>query len=136
MTDKPAILYVEDDRLSRKLMEMLLRGRMQLPHVTILEDSEDFMLHVGRLDPKPNIVLLDIHVKPFDGFEMLAMLRQLDWGKNTPIIALTASVMNEEIQKLTQAGFNGCIGKPIDIKAVPEALERILNGEAIWRVTY
>src|SRR4051812_31322774 len=108
MPDKPAILYVEDDRLSRKLMEMLLKGRMQLPHVTILEDSEDFMLHVEKLDPKPDIVLLDIHVKPFDGFEMLAMLRQIDWGKNTPVIALTASVMNEEIQKLTQAGFNGC----------------------------
>jgi CheY-like chemotaxis protein len=136
MPDKPAILYVEDDRLSRKLMEMLLRGRMQLSHVTILEDSEGFMLHVEKLDPKPDIVLLDIHVKPFDGFEMLTMLRQLDWMKNIPIIALTASVMNEEIQKLTQAGFNGCIGKPIDIKAVPEALERILNGEAIWRVTY
>ena len=136
MPEKPAILYVEDDRLSRRLMEMLMKGRMQLPHVTILEDSEDFMLHVAALDPKPDIVLLDIHVKPYDGFEMLSMLRTLDWAKQTPVVALTASVMNEEIQQLTAAGFNGCIGKPIDIKSMPDTLERIQSGEPVWHITY
>jgi CheY-like chemotaxis protein len=136
MSSNPAILYVEDDRQSRKLMEMLFKSRMQLSHVTILEDSEDFMLHVDALNPKPDIILLDIHVKPYSGFEMLAMLRKLDWSQKTPIIALTASVMNEEIQQLINAGFNGCIGKPIDIKTLPDAIERILSGEAIWRVIY
>ena len=134
MMNQPAVLYVEDDPQSRKLMAMLLKGRMKLPHVTILEDSQNFLDHMEALDPKPDLILLDIHMKPFNGFEMLAMLRQLEWVDSTPIVALTASVMNEEVQQLQQAGFNGCLAKPIDLETFPQTLERVLAGETIWRI--
>ena len=134
MTNEPVILYVEDDPQSRKLMNMLLKGRMKLPHVTILEDSQDFLENVEALDPKPNIILLDIHMKPFNGFEMLTMLRDLPWTQETPIVALTASVMNEEVQRLRSIGFNGCLAKPIDLETFPDTLQRILDGEVIWRI--
>ncbi len=133
-TKRPVILYVEDDPQSRKLMSMLLKGRMKLPHVTILEDSEDFEAHIAALDPKPDIILLDIHMKPFNGFEMLTMLRENEWVRHIPIVALTASVMSEEVQKLKTVGFNGCLAKPIDLETFPETLDRILNGETIWRI--
>ncbi|MEO8608009.1 MAG: response regulator [Chloroflexota bacterium] len=134
MSSEPVVLYVEDDPSSRKLMSMLLRGRMKLPQVTILEDSNDFLAHVDALDPKPDVVFLDIHVKPYDGFEMLEMLRRFEWAAKTPIVALTASVMNEEIQKLGTAGFNGCISKPIDLNSFPDTLNSILDGEVLWRI--
>lgn len=130
----PVVLYVEDDPQSRKLMRMLLNGRMHLTHVTILEDSQDFLTHVEALDPQPDIIFLDIHVKPFDGFDMLAMLRQLDTLRSTPVVALTASVMNEEVQKLRTAGFNACLAKPIDLSTFPDVMRRILDGESIWRI--
>lgn len=134
MSKLPVILYVEDDPQSRKLMEILLKGRMKLSNITILEDSKDFMERVNNLSPKPDIIFLDIHMKPYNGFEMLMMLRQLDWVANTPIVALTASVMNEEVHQLRQAGFNGCLAKPIDIETFPAILDRILAGESVWRV--
>jgi CheY-like chemotaxis protein len=134
MTNQFAVLYVEDDVQSRKLMTMLLKGRMNLSHVTILEDSHNFLDRVEALEPKPDLILLDIHVKPHDGFEMLAMLRQLEWMDGTPIVAVTASVMNEEIAQLQTAGFNGCLAKPIDLETFPDMLERILAGETIWRI--
>lgn len=134
MTKQPTILYVEDDPQSRKLMSMLLKGRMKLPHVTILEDSENFRAHVEALDPKPDLILLDIHMKPLNGFEMLTLLREYDWVQNTPIVALTASVMSEEVQRLRSIGFNGCLAKPIDLETFPETLARILEGEIIWRI--
>src|SRR5690349_14936765 len=127
MIAEPVILYVEDDPQSRKLMNMLLKGRMKLPHVTILEDSQDFLAVVEALDPKPDIILLDIHIRPFDGFEMLSMLRGLPWANNTPIVALTASVMNEEVQKLQNMGFNGCLAKPIDLETFPNTLQQIID---------
>ncbi len=133
-TKEPAILYVEDDPQSRKLMSMLLKGRMKLPNVTILEDSQDFLANIEALDPKPDVILLDIHMKPFNGFEMLTMLREIEWLNDTPVVALTASVMNEEVQKLRSIGFNGCLAKPIDLQTFPETLERILDGETIWRI--
>jgi len=134
MEKQPVVLYVEDDPQSRKLMRMLLVGRMNLPHVTILEDSQDFVERVEALDPKPDVIFLDIHMKPYDGFQMLEILRRLHWVNGTPIVALTASVMNEEVQKLKTAGFNGCLAKPIDVGAFPDTFQRILAGERIWRI--
>jgi len=134
MPHQPAVLYVEDDHQSRTLMALLLKGRMKLPHVTILEDSQDFIEQMEALDPKPDIILLDIHVRPLNGFEMLEMLRQFPWVDGRPIIALTASVMNEEVQQLKSAGFNGCLAKPIDLATFPDMLNRILAGEPIWRI--
>ncbi|HEX2622840.1 MAG TPA: response regulator [Phototrophicaceae bacterium] len=134
MNSQPVVLYIEDDPQSRTLMQMLLQGRMKLPHVTILENSEDFLEQMAALDPRPDIIFLDIHMKPIDGFEMLELLRGLDWTAGRPIVALTASVMNEEVARLRSAGFNGCLAKPIDLVTFPETLGRIMDGETIWRI--
>ena len=134
MNKQPVVLYVEDDANSRRLMSMLLTRRMKLPHTTILETSENFLEQVAALDPKPDIIFLDIHLQPYNGFEMLAMLQQLDWIRDRPVIALTASVMSEEVQQLRTVGFNGCLAKPIDMNTFPDVMERILEGETFWRI--
>lgn len=134
MNEKLAVLYVEDDPQSRKLMQMLLVGRMRLPNVTIFENSTDFLARVQALEPKPNIIFLDIHMQPHDGFAMLEMLRPLEWAKQAQIVALTASVMNEEVVRLRQVGFNGCLAKPIDLATFPDTFQRILDGETLWRI--
>jgi CheY-like chemotaxis protein len=135
MSVHPIVLYVEDNAQSRRLMRMLLERRMGLTQVTILENSENFVERVQALDPKPDVIFLDIHMHPIDGFEMLALLKQMPWTAGIPIIALTASVMSEEVQKLRTIGFNGCLAKPIDMESFPETMTRILNGEVIWRIT-
>lgn len=136
MNEKPVVLYVEDDISSRKVMEMLLKGRMGLSDVTFFEDSEDFAARVTALDPRPDVVFLDIHVKPHNGFEMLKMLRELTAFDHIPVVALTASVMNEEVQLLRTAGFNGCLAKPIDMDTLSDSIHRILNGEIVWRIIH
>lgn len=134
MKDSLSILYVEDDTMSRKVMELLLKGRMKLQNVTIFEDSSDFMTRASNVSPAPDVIFLDIHVDPLDGFEMLSMLRTSDNFRNTPIVAMTASVMNEEVAQLQSSGFDGCIAKPIDKNEFPDLLERILQGEKIWSI--
>ena len=135
-TPQPHVLYVEDDPRSRKLMQMLLQGRMGLQHVTIFEDSFNFPEKLALMNPKPDIIFLDIHVEPYDGFDMLAYLRDQPWAQSVPIVALTASVMNEEIHRLKTAGFNGCLSKPVDLNTFPEIFDRILNMEAIWGILH
>ncbi len=134
MSDSPVVLYVEDDPQSCEVMRLLLVEQLGLPSVTIFEDSADILTRVQALHPKPDVILLDIHVEPYDGFEMLDMLRQLPGFDETPIVALTASVMNEEVQKLKTSGFNGVIAKPIDMDTFPDTLNRILTGSETWRV--
>jgi CheY-like chemotaxis protein len=50
------------------------------------------------------------------------------------VVALTASVMNEEVEQLRAAGFHSCLAKPIDIDTFPDVLNRILDGESVWRI--
>ncbi len=134
MNQQISVLYVEDDPHSRTLMRMLLSGRMKLPNVTIFENSANFLAKVEALDPKPEVIFLDIHMQPDDGFAMLEMLQKLDWAQNTRVVALTASVMNEEVARLRESGFNGCLAKPIDLTTFPDTFQRIVEGEAIWRI--
>ena len=131
--NNPVILYVEDEPRSRKVMQMLA-AYLDLDNVVMFEDSADFLARAEGLEPRPNIIFLDIHIKPCSGFDMLKLLRQSRRFDGIPVLAMTASVMNEEIQQLRTAGFNGCLAKPVDIDNFPDALERILAGEEIWRI--
>ncbi|MGJ3237122.1 MAG: response regulator [Anaerolineae bacterium] len=128
-------VYVEDDPMSREALSLILKRVMKLEHVHIFEDSTDFMTRVSALSTVPDIFLLDIHMHPHSGFEMLAMLRADDRYRASRIIALTASVMNEEIDLLKTSGFDGVIGKPINVPTFPKILGRITHGETIWHIT-
>ncbi len=129
---QPVILYVEDDTLSRKVMNDLLKRRLGYQQITIFEDSEDFVEKLDSLSPIPDIIFLDIHMQPLDGFEMLKQIRKNSAFQATRVVALTASVMNEEVKLLQQKGFDGVFAKPLDVDAFPNVLLRILDGEQIW----
>lgn len=134
MNATPVILYVEDNPQSREIMDVLVRQVMGLPWLTMFEDSEDFSNRIMALNPRPDIVLLDIHVPPNNGFQMLKILRALPGFSRVPVIALTASVMNEEVEQLRNAGFDGVVAKPVDIDHFPAILNHVLNGKSIWNL--
>jgi CheY-like chemotaxis protein len=132
MISKKLLLYVEDDPGSRKVMLLLVNGLVDSVELVIFEDSVDFLEKVDNLDRAPDAFLLDIHVIPHDGFSMIQMLRASDRYAEKMIIALTASVMNEEINKLKDAGFDGVLPKPLNFHTLPETIGKILSGERIW----
>jgi CheY-like chemotaxis protein len=128
-------LYVEDDPTSRMVMEMMLTHWFSNTQLTIFEDSSEFTLRLEMLLPKPDIIFLDIHMKPYTGFEMLEMIRSHREYANSVVIALTASVMNEEVEELEAAGFDGAIAKPLNREMFPQLVMKILQGESVWHVT-
>ncbi len=113
---------------------MLLSRVIGYDQVTVFPDSTNFMEKVEALPAKPDVIFLDIHVQPHSGFEMLEMLRSHEAYKDTSIVALTASVMNEEVEQLHTAGFDGGIAKPLDQSRFPDLLQRILQKEKIWHI--
>jgi len=134
MPNATHFLYVEDDETSRMVMEALLPYWDHDSELTVFEDSTDFMDKLETLSPEPDIIFLDIHMKPHTGFEMLEMIRNhADYQAKT-VIALTASVMNEEIAELRSAGFDGAIAKPLNRQAFPNLLTQICSGETVWHV--
>lgn len=134
MLETYAYLYVEDEPLSREIMQMIMVNVVGVRDLTIFEDSRDFVSRVKALPKVPDVIMLDIHVKPIDGFEMLALLRNDPAFSGARIIALTASVMNEEIRRLRTSGFQGAIGKPLSLQTFPDLLRRVVEGEAIWHI--
>lgn len=133
-THNPVFLYVEDEPLSRRVMEMMLKLVMGYQNLTIFENSVDFMVRVEALPETPDVILLDIQMGPFDGYQMLQMLRQSQKFGNATIIAMTANVMSNDVEALQRAGFDGLIGKPLIKEVMPDLLTRVLSGEPVWYV--
>ena len=133
MSDQ-VFLYFEDDALSRDVMQVCLTRGMGYRNVWIFEDSADFANRLKSIGAKPDVIFLDIHIEPLDGFEMLKLIRQSDTYQYTKVVALTASVMNEEVKTLREAGFDGVIAKPLDYDSFPRVLKRILEGEQVWHI--
>jgi two-component system cell cycle response regulator DivK len=133
----PVLLYVEDDEMNREVMEIFLRDVMGLDQpgqLVIYPDSRDFAAKVAALDPHPDLILLDIMMEPHSGIECLGMIRQLPSYHKTPVVAITASVMNDEIHRLQIAGFNGCIAKPFQPEKFVPAMQALLDGQEVWMI--
>jgi len=129
------ILYVEDDESNRTVIRLMMERALRLNNFVIFENSQNFMERLRSLPLPPSIVMLDIHVAPYNGFEMLRMIRNDLNYSATKVIAVTASVMNEEIQKLRDSGFDGAIGKPLMLSAFPSLLQKIADGNSVWSIT-
>jgi len=128
-------LYVEDDPLSRQVMELMAGSALGNVRLEVFDSSENFMARLRALGAKPDLILLDVHMQPIDGFAVLAELRLDEEFRDVPVIALTASVMSDEISRLHLSGFDGAIAKPISVTTFPGLLRRILDGEAVWHVS-
>src|SRR5829696_4406902 len=100
MPNSKVLLYVEDDPGSRKVMRVLVSTLADPVQLITFEDSSNFMEKLAALNSVPDIFLLDIQITPHDGFSMLKMLRSSEGFADKIVMALTASVMNEEINKL------------------------------------
>jgi len=131
---KPILVYVEDDENSILVMKMVVERVMGLPTLHVLESRADFVQQVRNLGVMPDVFMLDIQIKPYDGFELLSMLRGDPQYNKSKVIALTASVTNEEISLLKSGGFDGAIAKPLNIEVFPDLIARIINGEQVWYI--
>ena len=79
---------------------------------------------------------MDIRLPYEDGYGALKKIRSSDRLKTVPIIAVTAEASLEQMNKARAAGFNGFLGKPLDPDRFPEQIRRIMNGEAVWEISY
>lgn len=130
----PILVYVEDDENSILVMKMVVERVMKLPALHVLQSHSDFVQQVKGLGVVPDVFLLDIQMKPYDGVELLSMLRKDPQFKSSKVIALTASVTNEEVSLLKSGGFDGAIAKPLNIEVFPDLIARIINGEQVWYI--
>ncbi len=134
MFNMHSYLYVEDDVMSREILSMIMGVAMGVEQLHLFPDSVDFAARLDALPDVPKLILLDIHMKPIDGFAMLHLIRERRAFDDSIVLALTASVMNEEVARLRSSGFNGAIAKPLSVSTFPNLIARVLSGESVWHI--
>ena len=117
---------VEDSPDNMKLFRTLLT--LKGHEVTGLPGGEQLLDTLAR--GEPDLVLMDIQLPGKDGFALLGEIRR---SPHTAlrVLALTAHAMSGDRERALQAGFDGYITKPIDIRGFPGLVERALAGEAV-----
>jgi two-component system cell cycle response regulator DivK len=70
---------------------------------------------------------MDIQLPGISGIEALRQLRADPGTSGIPVLAVTASVMEQDRRQITQAGFDGYVGKPISLKGFLEAVRQTLE---------
>ena len=105
----PSVLVVEDDENISHLLKFMLQREKYVVHLA--RDGREAKQFIESNAP-PDIVLLDVMLPFFDGFTLVALLReQLAW-KTTPVIMLTAKTQEHDIVRALHAGANDYILKP------------------------
>jgi len=118
------ILVVEDNDKNRKLVRDVLTFK---GYEIIEAETGEEGVRLAQ-ERHPSLVLMDIRLPGIDGIEALGQLRAEPATREIPVLAMTASVMNEDRQKVMDAGFDAFQSKPIKVKdfvtAVAQLLER------------
>ena len=106
------ILIVEDNEKNMKLVRDILRhnGHATLEAVT---GTEGVRL---ALEERPELILMDIQLPDIDGIEALRRIREDRALDAVPVVAVSASVMPDDHQKIVDSGFDAFITKPIKLK--------------------
>jgi two-component system, cell cycle response regulator DivK len=116
------ILIVEDNPRNLKL----LRDTLQVKgYQTIEAATGEEGVQMAR-ERQPALVLMDIQLPGISGIQALGQLRADSATRGIPVIAVTASVMAQERQKVMAAGFDGFQGKPISVRELLETIRGIL----------
>lgn len=119
------ILYVEDEPMNRMLVRRVLT---QAGYVVF--EAEDGLSGIQVAErEKPDLILMDIMLPSMDGHQVTTRLKCLPELADTPIVALTAKIMDGDRERALIAGCDGYIPKPIDVDQLPHQIAEFLTGK-------
>jgi CheY-like chemotaxis protein len=120
------LLLADDNPVNREMVSKLLRKKGHT--VTAVEDG----VAAWEAYQKENFdaILLDIEMPEMDGLETCRKIREHESGSATsiPILALTGLSDPEDRKAHSEAGMNGTMAKPIDIRTINRSLQEYIEG--------
>jgi two-component system cell cycle response regulator DivK len=119
------ILIVEDNEKNLKLARDVLRFHGYRTVEAVDGESAITM----SLEHLPALILMDIQLPGIDGIVAMKRIRADTRTKHIPTVALTASVMSGDRERFNEAGFDGFIAKPIEVKEFPGQVRAYLDAK-------
>jgi CheY-like chemotaxis protein len=120
-----SILVIEDNEDNIRLLDYVLRAYGYEP-LLATDGAEGLRVALER---RPDLILLDIRMPRMDGYEVAARIRRAGL-EGTKVVAVTASAMVGDRERIAAAGFDGYIQKPIDPETFIADVERFLPERA------
>ena len=120
------ILLVDDIEINREILTALLSDTG-----ASIEIAENGKIACEKFEAEPeryHLIMMDVQMPEMDGYEATRIIRASPSRRGTeiPIIAMTANVFNEDIEKCLAAGMNGHLGKPVNIAELMNTLRKYL----------
>ena len=121
------VLIAEDNEINLEVLLAQLEPTMV--GVDSVENGREVVQAFEENPDKYDMILMDMQMPEVDGLEATRQIRALDMdkAKTIPIVAMTANVFKEDIEKCLDAGMNDHIGKPIRTDLLIETLDKYLN---------
>jgi CheY-like chemotaxis protein len=116
------ILLVEDNPTNLSLMEYLLRA---FGHTTLSAIDGEKGVALAR-ETLPDLILMDLHMPTLDGFDAAIQIKAVPALRHVPVVAVTASAMVGDRDKILSRGFDGYIAKPITPETFVAQVESFL----------
>jgi CheY-like chemotaxis protein len=120
-----SILVIDDNEDNVRLVDYILRAHGYEP-LLATDGAEGVRL---ALQQRPDLILLDIRMPHMDGYEVAGLLKQAGLDA-TKVVAVTASAMVGDRERISAAGFDGYIQKPIEPESFMADVERYLTNVA------
>lgn len=118
------VLIVEDNDKNMKLARDILQAK---GYATLEAVNGEDGVRLA-LAHKPDLVLMDIQLPDINGIEAFARIRANPDTRAIPVVAFTASVTPMDRNRITDAGFDDFIGKPINLKEFLATVKRAVEG--------
>ena len=119
------ILVVEDNDMNMQLVEFLLEeGGYDIVKATSGEEALEITRDANGA--APDLILMDIHLPGMDGLSVVRAMKAEPRTRTVPILALTAHAMRGDKDRFLEAGCDGYISKPIDVKTFVASIERFI----------
>jgi len=121
------ILLAEDVEINREIVQALFEPTKL--EIDCAVNGKDAVKKFSENPDGYGLIFMDIQMPEMDGYEATQRIRAMDLpnAKKIPIIAMSANVFKEDVEKCLQAGMNGHVGKPLNFDEVIEKLKKYLN---------
>jgi two-component system cell cycle response regulator DivK len=124
------VLVVDDNQDSRELVVKVLKNK-GYEMIEAVDGEEAIEKAIAE---RPNLILLDISIPKLNGYEVTQKLKDMEEFENIPIVALTAHAMKGDRKKALEAGCEGYITKPINVRELPAQVKSFIKGR--WESIY